>query len=90
MKRRALALKANPCFLPQSSLGKAVKYFLNEYTAAVGYLRDGQFQIDNNLVYAARGINEIMPRPGLCRAAKNNRLFLRWFPVFRGRSVRHN
>jgi transposase len=50
MKRRALALKANPCFLPQSSLGKAVKYFLNEYTAAVGYLRDGQFQIDNNLV----------------------------------------
>jgi len=56
----------------------------------VGYLRDGQFQIDNNLVYAARGINEIMPRPGLCRAAKNNRLFLRWFPVFRGRSVRHN
>ena len=50
MKRRALELKANPRFLPQSSLGKAVKYFLNEYTAVVGYLRDGQFQIDNNNV----------------------------------------
>ena len=50
MKRRALELKANPRLLPESSLGKAVKYFLNEYTAAVGYLRDGQFEIDNNLV----------------------------------------
>ena len=36
--------------LPQSSLGKAVNYFLNEYTALVGYLRDGRFEIDSNLV----------------------------------------
>ena len=50
MKRRALELKANPRLLPQSSLGKAVNYFLNEYTAVVGYLRDGQYLIDNNLV----------------------------------------
>ena len=50
MKRRALELKANPRLLPQSSLGKAVNYFLNEYTAAVGYLRDGHYLIDNNLV----------------------------------------
>jgi hypothetical protein len=50
MKRRALELRANPRFLPQSSLGKAVNYFLNEYTALVGYLRDGKFEIDNNLV----------------------------------------
>ncbi len=50
MKRRALELRASPRILPQSSLGKAVKYFLSEYTAAVGYLREGQFQIDNNLV----------------------------------------
>jgi hypothetical protein len=55
--------------LPQSSLGKAVNYFLNEYTAVVGYLRDGKFAIDNNNVNAARGINEIMPPPVLCRAA---------------------
>jgi hypothetical protein len=48
----------------------------------VGYLRDGQFQIDNNNVNAARGINVVMPRPGLCRVNKNNRPFLRWFPAF--------
>jgi len=27
-----------------------VNYFLKEYTALVGYLRDGRFEIDNNLV----------------------------------------
>ena len=50
MKRRALELQANGRLLPQSSLGKAVNYFLNEYTAVVGYLRDGRYLIDNNLV----------------------------------------
>jgi transposase len=50
MKWRALELRANPRLLPKSSLGKAVNYFLNEYTALVGYLRDGHFCIDNNLV----------------------------------------
>jgi hypothetical protein len=50
MKGRAQALKAKAHFLPQSSLGKAVSYFLNEYTAMVGYLRDGRFEVDNNLV----------------------------------------
>lgn len=48
LKARAEALK--PTLLPQSSLGKAVSYFLNEYDALTGYLRDGTFQIDNNLV----------------------------------------
>jgi transposase len=50
LKRRALGLRADPRFLPQSTLGKAVNYLLNEYTALVGYLRDGRFEIDNNLV----------------------------------------
>jgi len=50
MKRRAMELRANPRLLPQSSQGKAVNYFLKEYTALVGYLRDGKFEIDNNLV----------------------------------------
>jgi len=50
MKRRATELKADPRCLPQGSLGKAVRYFLNEYTAAVGYLREGRFLPDNNLV----------------------------------------
>jgi transposase len=50
LKKRALELKADPSCLPQSTLGKAVRYFLNEYTALAGYLRWGHFQIDNNLV----------------------------------------
>lgn len=50
IKRRAQQIKKNPRFLPQSTLGKAVNYFLNEYTALVGYLRDGRYKIDNNLV----------------------------------------
>jgi transposase len=50
MKRRAEQRRADPRILPQSTLGKAVNYFLKEYTALVGYLREGQFEIDNNLV----------------------------------------
>ena len=50
MKRRAQGLRADPRVLPQSSLGKAVNYFLNEYTALVGYLREGRFEIDSNLL----------------------------------------
>lgn len=36
--------------LPQSLLGKAVAYFLDEYEALTGYLADGRFEIDNNLI----------------------------------------
>ena len=50
MKRRAEVLRADPRILPQSTLGKAVRYLLNEYTALIGYLRDGRFEIDSNLV----------------------------------------
>ena len=50
IKRRAEEIKKKPGFLPQSTIGKAVNYFLNEYTALVGYLRDGRYRIDNNLV----------------------------------------
>jgi hypothetical protein len=50
MKRRAEVLRTDPRVLPQSTLGKAVRYLLNEYTALVGYLRDGRFEIDSNLV----------------------------------------
>ena len=48
MKKHALELK--PQLLPKSTLGKAVHYFLNEYVALRGYLEDGRFEIDNNLV----------------------------------------
>ena len=44
------AEKLQPHLLPKSTLGKAVNYFLNEYDALVGYLKDGRFEIDNNLI----------------------------------------
>jgi transposase len=48
LKERAQALQ--PQLLPQSSLGKAVSYLLNEYEALTGYLKSGAYMIDNNLV----------------------------------------
>jgi transposase len=48
LKTRAEQL--HPTLLPQSTLGKALRYFLNEYDALIGYLRDGRLEIDNNLV----------------------------------------
>lgn len=47
---KAHAEELKPRLLPQSTLGKAVNYFLNDYDALRGYLRDGRFEIDNNLV----------------------------------------
>ena len=44
------AVKLQPHLLPKSTLGKAVNYFLNEREALVGYLKDGRFEIDNNLI----------------------------------------
>jgi transposase len=48
LSARAEELKTR--YLPQSTLGNAVRYFTNEYEALTGYLRDGRFEIDNNLV----------------------------------------
>ncbi len=48
MKLRAGELATR--YLPKSTLGNAVRYFNNEYGALIGYLQDGRFEIDNNLV----------------------------------------
>ncbi len=48
MKQKALALQAKT--LPGDYMGKALSYFINEYQALVGYLKNGVFEIDNNLV----------------------------------------
>lgn len=47
---KAKAEELRPTVLPKSTMGKALGYFLAEYDALVGYLRDGRFEIDNNLV----------------------------------------
>ena len=48
MKDKAEELK--PALLPKSTIGDAVSYFLNDYDALLGYLDDGRFEIDNNLI----------------------------------------
>jgi len=48
LQQNAQALK--PQLLPNSSLGKAVSYLINEYPALIGYLESGTYLIDNNLV----------------------------------------
>lgn len=48
MKDRAEQLQ--PKLLPQTTLGKAIRYFLNEYDVLLVYLEAPEFQIDNNLV----------------------------------------
>jgi len=53
MNSRAEELRPNVA--PKSTLGKAVNYFLNDYHALAGYLNDGRFEIDNNLVENAIG-----------------------------------
>jgi transposase len=47
MKTRAQQLQ--PLLLPQSTLAKAVRYFLHEYDALQVYLERPDYQIDNNL-----------------------------------------
>jgi transposase len=48
LKAKAAALQ--PIVLPKSTMGKAISYFLDEYDALIGHLRDGRFEIDNNLI----------------------------------------
>jgi hypothetical protein len=48
LKAKAAALQ--PIVLPKSTMGKAISYFLDEYDALIGYLRDERFEIDNNLI----------------------------------------
>jgi len=47
---KAKAEGLQPALLPKSTMGKAVSYFLDEYDALIGYLRDGRFEVDNNLI----------------------------------------
>jgi transposase len=49
-RMRTKANELKPLLLPQSTLGKAVNYFINEYEALLGYLREGRYEIDNNLI----------------------------------------
>ncbi len=52
---------------PNSGLGKAISYLLNHWTKLTLFLRQAGAPIDNNVVTAVSGSDQIMPTPGLCR-----------------------
>jgi hypothetical protein len=62
---KAKAEEHQPTLLPQSTLGNALNYFLNEYDALTGDLRDERFEIDNNLVENAIRPTEVGRKRGL-------------------------
>jgi hypothetical protein len=67
--RRAMELVRGRT-LPQGLLGQAIDYALKRWEALTRFVDDGTLEIDNNLIYAARGINQVMPPPDLCRVTK--------------------
>ena len=54
---------------PNSGLGDAFQYMLRHWDPLTLFLRQAGAPLDNNICYAARGIIDIMPTPGLCRVA---------------------
>ena len=52
---------------PNSGLGKAISYLLNHWQKLTLFLAKPGVPLDNNIVTAASGSDDIMPRPGLCR-----------------------
>jgi hypothetical protein len=47
---RAALLRIRPRHLPQSALGRAITYTLDQWSALEAFLRDGRIAIDNNRV----------------------------------------
>ena len=60
-------MKASGRHLPSTAMAKAIDYALSNWEALGVYLENGNVEIDDNLVYVARGINQIMPPQDLCR-----------------------
>jgi len=50
LKRALIKLKTSGRHLPQSSLGSAMDYALNQWPTLEVFLNDGRVEIDNNLV----------------------------------------
>jgi len=50
MHRALMRLKTKRRFLPQSGMGKALDYALNQWPSLHVFLKDGRVEIDNNLV----------------------------------------
>jgi transposase len=57
---------------PNSGLGKAISHLLNHWTKLTLFLRQAGAPIDNNIVTAANGSDDVMPPPGLCRVPRSS------------------
>jgi transposase len=55
---------------PNSGLGKAISYLLNHWQGLTLFLREKGAPLDNNIVTAASGSDDVMPPPGLCRVSR--------------------
>ncbi len=55
---------------PNSGLGQAIRYLLRHWQPLTLFLRQVGAPLDNNLVTAANGSDQIMPTPGLCRVGR--------------------
>ena len=62
-----------PQVAAKSAIAKAIRYALKRWEALLRYCDEGALSIDNNPVYAASGIDRIMPTPGLCRVLGANK-----------------
>ena len=50
LRRALVRLKTQPRFLPQSLMGQAIGYALNQRPALLVFLADGRLEIENNLI----------------------------------------
>jgi len=75
---------------PNSGLGKAIQYMLRHWEPLTLFLREPGAPLDNNIVTAARGSDDVMPRPGLCRATVMSIAHSRRISNSRGCAYRHN
>jgi hypothetical protein len=70
---RELATKLEAKWSKATKLGTGARYILKHYDKLTAYLDDPHLEATNNLRYAARGITQVMPRPGLCRVGAARR-----------------
>ena len=75
---------------PNSGLGQAISYLLNHWQKLTLFLEKAGVPLDNNIVTAARGSDDVMPRPGLCRAAVMSIAHSRRISNFHRCTYRHN
>jgi hypothetical protein len=59
---------------PNSGLGKAITYLLRHWRPLTLFLRQAGAPLDNNLVTAVHGSDDVMPTPGLCRVDETSSL----------------